>query len=118
MTTLPLDIESELQKYSQIFIIKEYVPFRIVHCFEEPNRDYKIYVETKEGDKRVLFAFNYYYECYNCYQQYIISAFCCGYAYSDSIQFQMDYKRNRAPFFTQGYNITKGCHCCDIFILC
>lgn len=117
-TTLPLDVESELQKYSKIFIAKEYDPFRIIHCFEASNRDYIIYVETKEGDKKVLFTSNYHYECCNCCEQCIIGAFCCGYACCDTIQFQMDYKRNGAPFYTQGYNITKGCHFCDIFILC
>lgn len=117
-TNLPLDVESELEKYHTIYIGKEYDPFRIVHCFEAMNRDYRIYVETKEGDKKILFTSNYHYECCNCCEQCIIGAICCGYACCDSIQFQMDYKRNGLPFYTQGYNISKGCHCCDICVLC
>lgn len=116
-TSLPLDVERDLQKYSRIFIGKEYDPFRIVHCFEAPFRDYRIYVETSEGDKKILFTSHNHYKCCNCCNQCVCGYLCCGYACCDSIQFQMDYRRNGFPFYTQGFNITKGCHCCDFCLL-
>lgn len=115
--TLPFDAQSELEKYSKIYICKEYDPFKIVHCFESFNPDYRIYGDTSEGDKKVLFTTSYHYECCSCLRQCICGYLCCGYACCDSIHFQMDYKRNGAPFYTHGYNITKGCHCCDICII-
>lgn len=33
-------------------------------------------------------------------------------------QISNDYKWNGVNFYTHGYNITKGCHWCDIFLLC
>ena len=116
--SLPLDIESDLDKYSKIYITREYDPFRIVHCFEAPLRDYIIHGETKDGDKKILFSAINHFKCCNCCDQCIVGYLCCGYACCHSIQFQMDYKRNGLPFYTQGYNITKGCHCCDIFVMC
>jgi len=113
---LPFDVETDLEKYDHILITKEIDPFRLVHCFEAPMRDYKIHVVTKDGDKKFLFSAIYHFECCNCCEQYVISCGCCAYACCDSIQFQMDYKRDGQPFYTQGYNIVKGCHCCDGFI--
>ena len=117
ITNLPLDVEVDLQKYPQIFITRVFDVFRIVHCCEAASRDYIIYGETKEGDKKVLFTSNYHFECCNCCEQCIFGCFCCGYACCDSILFQMDYKRNGNTFYTQGYNIKKGCHCGDICII-
>lgn len=116
--SLPFDVETDLQKYSRIFITKEFDPFRIVHSCEAPFRDYKVYGETKDGDKKVLFTSVYHYECCNCCEQCIIGELWCGYACCDTIESQMDYMRNGEPFYTQGEYITKGCHCCDMFLLC
>jgi len=118
VTNLPFDVESDLDKYSKVYITREFDPFRIVHCCETPIRDYKIQVDSKEGDKKTLFSAILHYKCCNCCDQYVIGFLWCGYACCDSIQFQMDYKRNGLPFYTQGKNITKGCHCCDVFLFC
>ena len=117
-TSLPFDVESELNKYSRIFISKEFDVFRIVSCCEASNRDYIIYVDTEDGDKKILFTSNYHYKCCKCCEQCIFGDLCCGYVCCDSIMFQMDYKRNGAPFYTQGFNLNKGCHCCDFCICC
>ena len=53
-TSLPFDVTEELEKYSRIFITKEVDPFRIIHCFEAMSRDYIIYGETKDNDKKLL----------------------------------------------------------------
>lgn len=120
ITNLAFDSEKDLEKYSKVYITKEFDPFRIVHCCEAPMRDYKIQVDSKEGDKKTLFnaIVHYKCKCCNCCDQCIIGYLWCGYACCDYIQFQMDYKRNAMPFYTQGKNITKGCHCCDVFLLC
>ena len=119
--SLPLDVEKDLKKYSRIFITKEFDPFRIVQCFESPIRDYKIYGEiigeNNVLDKKLLFNSVYHFECCNCCEQCIVGDLCCAYVCCDSIEFQMDYLRNGKPFYTQGINITKGCHCCDISLL-
>lgn len=115
-SALPLDVETELDKYTKVFITKEYDLFKVVSCFEAADRDYKVYVETKEGDKKILFTSEIHSECCNCCEQCILGCFCFAYACCHSIVFQMDYRRNGAPFYTQGYNLTKGCHCCDICI--
>lgn len=116
-TTLPFNVETDLKEYSRIFITREFDPFRLIHCCEAPIRDYEIYGETEEKDKKVLFTCSYHYQCCNYCEQFIIGDLCCGYACCDTIEFQMNYKRNGFPFYTQGYNITKGCHCCDICTL-
>lgn len=114
---IPFDVEEDLKKYDQLYITKEYDPFRLVHCFESPLRDYKIHGVSKSGDKKHLFTAVRHFECCVCCDQCVCGYYCCGYACCDSIQFQMDYKRNGETFYTQGYNIVKGCHCCDVCIL-
>ena len=117
-TNLPFDVTQELQKYSRIFVAKEFDPFRIVHCCESVNRDYLIIGEEQDGDKKLLFTSHIHFECCNCCEQCIIGFFFCGYACCDSIVFQLDYRKNGQPFYTQGFNIYKGCHCCDMCIIC
>jgi hypothetical protein len=117
-TNLAFDVQNGLNEYSKIYITKQFDPFRIVYCGEYPFRDYMIYGLTKEGERKNLFNAIYHYQCCNCCDQYIIGCLLCGYACCDSIQTQIDYKKDGMPFYTQGYNITKGCHCCDIFLLC
>ena len=118
---IPFIVSEDLKKYSRIYITKQFHPFRLVHCCETPFRDYEIYGEI-EGkhkilDKKLLFTSALHYECCNCCEQFIIGDLCCGYVCCDTIQFQMDYRRNGEPFYVQGLNITKGCHCCDICYL-
>lgn len=113
-TSLPYNVEEDLEKYSRVFITKEFDMFRLVHCCEAASRDYKIYGETKERDKKLLFTSSPHFECCNCCEQCLVGLLCVGYACCDSIVFQMDYKRNGEPFYTHGYNIKKGCHCCKI----
>ena len=75
---------------AKIYITREYDPFRIVHCFEAPLRDYIIHGETKDGDKKILFSAINHFKCCNCCDQCIVGYLCCGYACCHSIQFQMD----------------------------
>lgn len=114
--SLPFDVESELHKYSKIFITKEFDAFKIVSCCDSSNRDYKILGETKDGDKKLLFTSYIHSDCCNCCEQCVIGELCCGYACCNTIIFQMDYRRNGQPFYTQGFNLTKGCHCCDVLL--
>ena len=116
-TALPFDAERDLDKYSRIYITKEFDPFSTVHYCEYAIKDYVIYGPTQEGDKKILFRAIVHHKCCECCEQCIIGYLWCGYACCDSIQFQMDYKREGRPFYTQGYNIVKGCHCCDICLL-
>lgn len=117
-TSLPFDVKSELSKYSTIFIVKEFDPFSLVCLCEASNRDYIIYSENEEGDKKILFTSSSHSKCCKCCEQCVLGYLCCGYACCDSIEFQMDYNRNGETFYTQGYNLTKGCHCCDFFACC
>lgn len=117
-TSLPLDVTQELSQYPRVFISRENDTFALTCCAESYRYEYRIFVETKEGDKKILFTTSSHLKCCNCCEQCLIGDLCCAYACCDSIVFQMDYRRNGAPFYTQGYNITKGCHCCDIFLCC
>ena len=99
-TSLPFDVETELEKYSRIFITKEFDMFRIVHLYEAAMRDYKIFGETKDGDKKLLFTCNHHFECCVCCEQFVIGCIFCGYVCCNSIMYQMDYKRNEMPFYT------------------
>ena len=115
---LPFDIETDLEKYDHLIITKEIDPFRLVHCFEAPMRDYKIHAVTKDGYKKFLFSAIYHFDCCNICEQCVCGYMCCAYACCDSIQFQMDYKRDGSPFYTQGLNIAKGCYCCKCGYCC
>lgn len=117
-TALPLDVETDLQKYQTIYVTKEIDPFRLVCGCEQLNQDYRVYGETSEGDKKILFTASVHFDCCNCCDQCLIGDYCCAYVCCDSIIFQMDYRRNGIPFYTQGFNLTKGCHCCDICVCC
>ena len=65
-------------------------------------RDYQVHGELPDGDKKILFTVNRHFECCKCCQQCVIPCYCCDYVCCDSIIFQLDYKRNEAPFYTQG----------------
>ena len=62
-TTLPFNVETDLKEYSRIFITRKFYPFRLIHCCEAPIRDYEIYGETEEKDKKLLFTCSYHYQC-------------------------------------------------------
>ena len=119
VVTLPLNVANDLNQYSRFFITLEYDYFRVVHNYEDMFRDYKVFGETADGDKKLLFNVNRHFECKvcECCQQCIISCLICDYVCCDQIIFQMDYRRNGAPFYTQGLNLQKGLYCCKC-ILC
>lgn len=117
-TSLSFNPETDLDKYSRIFISKGYDPFKLVCWCESLNRDYKIFGETKDRDKKLLFTCSPHFQCCKCCDQCIIGDLCFGYVCCNSIIFQMDYRRNGAPFYTQGFNLSKGCHCCDFYTCC
>ena len=54
-TSLPLNVEEDLKKYSRIYITKEFDPFRLVHCCELMYRDYMIYGEIKGEEINHIF---------------------------------------------------------------
>ena len=117
-TSLPFNVATDLDKYSRIFITKEIDYFRIVHCCENFMRDYKVFGETQDGDKILLFTCNHHFQCCKCCEECAIGCICCSYICCDSIIFQMDYKRNGATFYTQGYNLKKGCYFCELDCCC
>ena len=114
ITALPLDVSNELSQYSRLFITDEYDVFRNIHCSENIfGPEYKIYGELPDGDKKVLFTCLHHFESCKFCQACAICTICCFYQCCDSIVYQLDYKRNGAPFYTQGLNIKKGCYFCN-----
>ena len=114
ITALPLDVSNELSQYSRLFITDEYDVFRNIHCSENIfGPEYKIYGELPDGDKKVLFTCLHHFESCKFCQACAIGTICCFYQCCDSIVYQLDYKRNGAPFYTQGLNIKKGCYFCN-----
>lgn len=85
----------------------------------ETGTGYVVYGELPDGDKKIIFTAQENFKCCNCCNECRVpflfwSYFCC-----DKILFQMDYKRNNLPFYTQGINILKGCHCdCCCCLFC
>ena len=118
ITVRPFAPESALDKYPKVYVVKAFNPFRIVYCGEVLYRDYIVYVEAGDGEKKILFTVNRHFKCCDCCEQCICGNFCCFYACCNSILYQLDYNRNGKTFLTHGFNITEGCHCCDLFILC
>ena len=117
MATLPFNVSTDLNMFSRIFIVKEFDKFRIFHCCDSFSSDYKIYGELPDGDKKLLFTSSHHFECCKCCDDCHINFCCCLFTYfcCDSIVFQMDYRRNGAPFYTQGYNLQKGLYCCKCY---
>ena len=114
---LPFNVENELNLYSQVFITKDFDFFRSTHCFELFKRDYIVYGVLPDGDKKILFTSREHYKCCTFCEDCSIPICCWLCFYSeyiccDRIVFQMDYKRNGASFYTQGFNIKKGFYCC------
>ena len=112
---LPLDVTTELAQYQRIFVTKEFDYFKIVHRCEDYLHDYKVFGELPDGDKKLLFTVSRHFECKCCWDNCIIPLCLCAYVCCNSIVFQLDYKRNGNPFFTQGINIQKGFYCCKCY---
>ena len=112
---LPFDVETDLSQFTRVYISKDFDCFRSMHCFEVMNRDYIVYGLLPDGDKKLLFTSRRHFKCCNFCEDCSISCFLCEYKCCNSIVFQMDYKRNGAPFYTQGVNIQRGCYCCKCY---
>lgn len=117
---IPFDVESELNQYSRVFVSREFNFYRNFHCFEMFGRDYRVFGELPDRDKKLLFTIQPHFECCTC-NFCSIGCFCCEYACCDHIVYQLEYKRNNYNFYTHGRNRRKGCHfafnpcCCQFF---
>lgn len=111
---LPFDVSTDLNQFSKIFVDVNFDNFRIIHCCERciPSFDFIVYGELPDGDKKIIFTCSKHNQCCKCCDNCIISTCLCDYICCNSIVFQMDYKRNNKPFYTQGINIQRGCYCC------
>jgi len=120
-SNFPLNISNDLKNYSKIYISKEFNNFRTFHCFESLMKDYIVYGELPDGDKKILFTVKTHFQCCHCCDSCVISC-CCIFDYvcCDRIMFQVDYQRNNLNFFTQGFNLHKGCYICKCYscVLC
>ena len=113
---LPLDVTRDLTQYSRFFVTKEFDYFKIVHKCEDYLHDYKVFGELPDEDKKLLFTVSQHFECKCCWDNCIVSfCCCCSYVCCNSIIFQLDYKRNGKPFYTQGLNLQKGFYCCQCY---
>ena len=112
-TTLPFDVKNDLNMFSKITIVRQYNLYRTFHCMDKYFRDYQMHGILPDGDKKILFTVTRHFECCKCCEQCIISCCRCDYVCCNSIIFQLDYRRNEAPFYTQGINLQKGCYCCQ-----
>ena len=117
IVTLPFNVVTDLNQFHRIYISKEYDYFKIVHNYEDLLRDYIVYGEMPDGDKKILFTVSKHFECKvcRCFDDCFISALFCDYVCCDRMIFQMDYKRNGVPFYTQGINMQKGCYFCRFY---
>ena len=115
---LPFNVENDLNLFAQVFVTKDIDYFRSVCCCEFLNKDYIVYGLLPDGDKKILFTSRKHFQCCRCCENCSISCCCglCEYMCRNSIVFQMDYNRNGATFYTQGFNIQKGCYCCKCFL--
>jgi hypothetical protein len=111
-TSLPFNVQTDLNLYKKISIVKQYDYFRILHCCQNLIPDYIVYGEMPDGDKKILFTSSPHFECCRCCDEFTVWLGLCAYVCCDKILFQMDYKRNGVAFYTQGINMQKGCYCC------
>ena len=109
---LPFDVENDLSQFTKVYITRDFDFFRSIHCFEMLNKDYIVYGLLPDGDKKLIFTSRGHFKCCNFCEDCSIPCCCCEYVCCNRIIFQMDYKRNGNPFYTQGVNIQKGCYCC------
>lgn len=114
---LPFDVSKDLDQFKRILVSKEFDYFKIVHICQDYMHDYKIFGELPDGDKKLLFTCSQHYECdfCSCCDDCTCFLCCCAYVFCDSISFQMDYRRNGHPFYTQGINVQKGCYFCKCY---
>lgn len=115
--SLPFDISNGLNQFQQVFITKNTNKFRIFHCcesFMSPiMKEYIVYGELPDGDKKILFTVRPHFQCCNCCNSCSITFCCCGdYVLCNKILIQFDYKRNDTNFYTHGQYIVKGCYIC------
>jgi len=114
-TSLPLNVATDLHMFNRISIVRQLDFFKIFHCLERMLPSYVVYGEMPDGDKKILFTVQQHFQCCKCCDQCILTCVCAEYVCCDQIIFQMDYKRNNAPFYTQGYNLQKGCYFCKCY---
>ena len=109
---LPFDVNSELNIYQRVYVTKQFDYFRIFHRCEFVLQDYIVYGELPDGDKKILFTVRQHFQCCKYCDNCSINCLFCEYMCCNRIVFQLDYKRNNTNFYTQGFNIQKGCYCC------
>lgn len=112
---LPFDVNNELNQYSKVFVTKEFNVFRNFHFLEGLGRDYRVFGELPDGDKKILFTSQLHFQCCNFCDDCALNFCCCEYLCCNRIVVQMDYKRNNKNFYTQGFNIQKGFYCCTCY---
>ena len=115
---IPFNVAQDLNMFTRIFVVREFDKFKIFHYYERLFPDYKVFGELPDGDKKLLFTSSRHFQCCKCCDNFSIDCCFATYFCCDSIVFQMDYKRNGAPFYTQGLNIAKGCYCCKCGYCC
>ena len=83
-------------------------------------RNYEIYGELPDEDKKLLFTSQQHLDdnCFKCCDECRIDCCFCTYVCCDQILFQMDYKRNNKNFYTQGIYLKKGCYWCELNCYC
>ena len=112
-SNLPFNISNDLDNYSKIYITRGFNPFRIFHCFEFAFGDYTVFGDTEDGDKKILFTAKTHSQCCHCCDSCVLTCCFCDYVCCNRIMFQVDYTRNNKNFFTQGFNLQKGCYFCQ-----
>ena len=115
---IPFNVAQDLNMFTRIFVVREFDKFRIFHYYERLFPDYRVFGELPDGDKKLLFTSSRHFQCCKCCDDCSITCCFATYFCCDSIVFQMDYKRNGVPFYTQGLNIAKGCYCCKCDYCC
>ncbi len=113
--TIPFNVAQDLNMFTRIFVVREFDKFKIFHYYERLFPDYKVFGELPDGDKKLLFTVSRHYHCKCCWDDCTIPLVFCSYVCCNSIIFQLDYKRNGNPFFTQGLNVQKGFYCCRCY---
>lgn len=117
-SSLPFDVENDLNGFNKVYIAKQFNLFRTFHCCEFLGGDYIVYGLLPDGDKKILFTSKKHYKCCDICNDFVINCCFCQYVCCDKILFQMDYQRNNLNFYTQGINLVKGCFFCDCRFCC
>ena len=117
-SSLPFDVENDLNGFNKVYIAKQFNLFRTFHCCEFLGGDYIVYGLLPDGDKKILFTSKKHYKCCDYCNDCVIPFGCCCYVCCDKIVFQMDYQRNNLNFYTQGAYLVKGCFFCDCRAYC